>query len=613
MMEQRALHNLKYLEKILDLTSDTLFLIDQDNVCVDAIIKTDNPIINPRTELIGSNMLDLLPLSTAQLMEQEFNKCRQTGDTSNLNYDLPTTDQTYFFKFIIHKFDQEHLLCQYRDITQRSNMKHRLKSALKAQLEVGKVAMIGHWRFDCQDQEFLHTGYSNLLGINLLDAKITSLNELLASIHPDDREKMRKFVNIDSTEFKTLEYRMVLPDQPIAYIRATKYARYLENDHTIMDGFSQNVSDFMKNRNELEMVLAVVHNAPYSIFACHTDGQLAFANKACRKQNSLADDEEIASMLVYERLKNFSSKEEWEAFFQKVQDAAGYLQYRCDIPYPEMDIIGSECSSLIIKNGNGEDIVWTIQRDISDQIRYEEQLLRSKETAEESEKLKSAFISNMNHEIRTPLSAIMGFGNIIAETPDPELRKEYGQILTTNSSQLLRLVSDVLEMSQMETGKVRFESAPVSLKGIFNELSLSFVPDDDMPSLFFDIPSQEVVAYLDRGRVMQVLVNLINNSRKFTPAKGSIHVGYMLHDDTVEFYVRDNGIGIAKELQESIFNRFFKVNESDKGSGLGLSICKGIVEQMSGTISVESEEGAGATFRIMLPLKTPTSSQRAAP
>ncbi|KKX51687.1 hypothetical protein [Sphingobacterium sp. IITKGP-BTPF85] len=146
MMEQRALHNLKYLEKILDLTSDTLFLIDQDNVCVDAIIKTDNPIINPRTELIGANMLDLLPLSTAQLMEQEFNQCRQTGDTSNLNYDLPAQDQTYFFKFIIHKFDEEHLLCQYRDITQRSNMKHRLKSALKAQLEVGKVAQIGHWR-----------------------------------------------------------------------------------------------------------------------------------------------------------------------------------------------------------------------------------------------------------------------------------------------------------------------------------------------------------------------------------------------------------------------------------------------------------------------------------
>lgn len=607
-MEERALHSLKYLEKILDLTSDTLFLIDQNNVCVDAIVKTENPIINPRMALVGVHLLTLLPASTAQLIEDEFAKCRQTGETSNLNYDLPAHDQTYYFKFIIHKFDDEHLLCQYRDITQRSSMKLRLKSALKAQLEVGKVAMIGHWRFDSQEQTYLHTGYSNLLHANLLEPKITTMTELLEYIHPDDRKKLSDFVNQDQTEFATLEYRMIFPDLPITYIRATKYARLVENDQWIIDGFSQNVSDFMKNRNELEMVLAVVHNAPYSIFACHMDGQLAFANKACRQQNALTEQEQIDHFKVYERLKNFSSKKEWEAFLQKLKEAEGYLQYRCDIPYPLMDIIGSECSSLIIKNGNGEDIVWTIQRDISDQIRYEEQLLRSKQTAEESEKLKSAFISNMNHEIRTPLSAIMGFGNIIAETPDPELRKEYGQILTTNSSQLLRLVSDVLEMSQMEAGKVRFESAPVSLKGIFNELSLSFLPSEDLPDLFFDIPEKEVVAYLDRGRVMQVLVNLINNSRKFTPSKGSIHVGYVLHKDTVEFYVKDNGIGIAKELQESIFNRFFKVNESDKGSGLGLSICKGIVEQMHGTIWVESEEGEGSTFKFMLPLAIPKSS-----
>ncbi|MEN5058224.1 PAS domain-containing sensor histidine kinase [Sphingobacterium kitahiroshimense] len=603
-MESRALHQLKYLEKILDLTSDTLFLIDQDNICVDAIIKTENPIINPHTSIVGANILSLLPSSTSLLIEQEFEKCRNTGETSNLNYDLPTEDETYYFKFIIHKFDEMHLLCQYRDITQRSNMKHRLKSALKAQLEVGKVAMIGHWRFDVRQQEFLHTGYSNLLRMNLLEPKITTMNDLLASVHPDDRKKMRDFVNNDKAEYSTMEYRMELTGLPITYIRTTKYAKYIENDSCIIEGFSQNVSDFMKNRNELEMVLAVVNNAPYSIFACHTDGQLAFANKACRQQNGLDEEEEIGHMLVYENLKNFDSKNEWERFLQKVQDASGYLQYRCDIPYPEMDIIGSECSSLIIKNGNGDDIVWTIQRDISDQIRYEEQLLRSKETAEESEKLKSAFISNMNHEIRTPLSAIIGFGNIIAETPDPELRKEYGQILMANSSQLLRLVSDVLEMSQMDAGRVRFESAPVSLTGIFNELSLSFGPSDDLPDLFFDIPQKEVVAYLDRGRVMQVLVNLINNSMKFTPSTGTIHVGYLLHPDQIEFYVKDTGIGIAQDKQDAIFNRFFKINELDKGTGLGLSICKSIVEQMDGQIWVESEEGKGATFRIKLPLNS---------
>jgi len=184
------------------------------------------------------------------------------------------------------------------------------------------------------------------------------------------------------------------------------------------------------------------------------------------------------------------------------------------------------------------------------------------------------------------------------------LRKEYGQILMANSSQLLRLVSDVLEMSQMDAGRVRFESAPVSLTGIFNELSLSFGPSDDLPDLFFDIPQKEVVAYLDRGRVMQVLVNLINNSMKFTPSSGTINVGYLLHQDHIEFYVKDTGIGIAKDKQEVIFNRFFKINELDKGTGLGLSICKGIVEQMDGQIWVESEEGKGSTFRIKLPLNS---------
>jgi signal transduction histidine kinase len=287
---------------------------------------------------------------------------------------------------------------------------------------------------------------------------------------------------------------------------------------------------------------------------------------------------------------------------QKIISASGYYQYRCDTVYPELDIIGSECSSLMIKNGNGEDIVWTIKRDISDQLRYEEQLLRSKEAAEESERLKSAFISNMNHEIRTPLSAIMGFGSIIADTPDPELRKEYGELLNANSSQLLRLITDVLEMSQMDAGKVRLKNSDVSLKGILNELSMSFLSNEEQPAIIFDIPEKELVARLDRGRVIQVLVNLINNSLKFTPPEGAVHVGYRLSKDHVELYVKDNGIGIAKENQELIFNRFYKINSMDKGTGLGLAICKGIVEQMNGQLDVESELGKGATFSIRLPL-----------
>lgn len=603
-MAKRFLHDLQFLEKVLDLTSDTLLVIDQENRLTDVMVKTNNPVLNPKSDLIGKNILDIFPQPTSAVIEQELKYCRKTGESSNLNYDLPTDEQMYFFKFVVHKFDEDHLLCQYRDITQRSNMKRRLKSALQAQLEVGKVAMIGHWSYDTERQEFFHTGYSNLRRVNLTEPECTSLAGLLKYVHADDRDGMKEFVHDNTAEYSTFEYRMVLPNLPIAYIRTTKYAKRQENNSWILDGFSQNVSDFIKNRNELEMVLAVVDNAPYSIFACHRDGKMAFANKACRLQNMISPQQDIVHLNVYENLKNFQSKDEWQLFVQKIELASGYLQYRCDIEYPQVDIIGSECSALIIKNGNGEDIYWTIQRDISDQLRYEEQLLRSKQAAEESEKLKSAFISNMNHEIRNPLTAIIGFGNMIADTADPALRKEYANILTANSTQLLRLISDVLEMSQMDAGKIRFDNKPISLKGVLKELSLIFSNMQDIPKLSIDQPKEELIVNLDRGRLMQVLINLINNSIKFTPKTGEVHVGYSQVNDHITFYVKDNGIGIAKEKQRFIFDRFFKINELENGTGLGLAICKGIVEQMNGEISVESEDGMGATFSIKLPINT---------
>ncbi|WP_286895589.1 MULTISPECIES: sensor histidine kinase [Sphingobacterium] len=602
MMEKKILHDLGYLEKVLKITCDTLLLINNDNICVDAIMKTNNPILNPNIDVIGQDILALFPQPTSTLIKRELAFCRHKGETSNQNYDLPTDEQMYYFKFIIHKFDEEHLLCQYRDITQRSNMKYRLRSVLTAQLEVGKVAMIGHWTYDLQQREFTFNGYSNLRKRNLENPETISLQELLSHVHPDDRNEMYNFLHNEAIEHKTLEYRINQADAPITYVRATKYAKRLENNIHIIHGFSQNVSDFIKNRNELEMVLAVVDKAPYSIFACHKNGTMAFANKACRQQNGLNEQEDITGLKIFECLREFTTEEAWDLSVQKIISASGYYQYRCDTLYPELDIIGSECSSLMIKNGNGEDIVWTIKRDISDQLRYEEQLLRSKEAAEESERLKSAFISNMNHEIRTPLSAIMGFGSIIADTPDPELRKEYGELLNANSNQLLRLITDVLEMSQMDAGKVRLKNSDVSLKGILNELSLSFLPNDEQPAIIFDIPERELVAWLDRGRVIQVLVNLINNSLKFTPPDGVIHVGYCLKEDHIEFYVKDNGIGIAKEKQDSIFKRFYKINPLDKGTGLGLAICKGIIEQMNGKITVASELGKGTTFVIILPI-----------
>jgi len=200
------------------------------------------------------------------------------------------------------------------------------------------------------------------------------------------------------------------------------------------------------------------------------------------------------------------------------------------------------------------------------------------------------------------LSAIIGFSNIIAETPDPILRKEYGKILSSNSTQLLRLVTDVLEMSEMESGKINLLPEKVSLNGILSELSLSFGELKNCASIRFHLAPQDAVLNMDRVRIIQLLTNLINNALKFTPPDGLVNVGYEFFPNQVRFYVADSGIGIAKEKQQAIFDRFYKIDERYHGSGLGLAICRSIVNQMDGRIWVESREGEGATFFIEIPI-----------
>lgn len=601
-MQKGILHDVRSIEKVLQMTCDTLLILDRNNTCLDVIIKTDNPVLNPRMHLIGKDFLSLLPGETAGMIGRELEFCRSTGQMSNNNYDLPTSEQMYYFKFIIQKFDDDRLLCQYRDITRRSNMKRRLKTALTTLLEVEKEAMIGHWTYNATTREITYSGFANVNKINVFDPVFVSIDELLEIIHPDDKRKVYNFFIADTNERQVIEYRVSIAGENMKYVVSTKYSRYLENNDWLIGGFSQNVTNLIQNRIELEMMLNVVFNAPYSIHANHLDGTLVFANKECRIQNHIPNDQNIFKLPLSEVLKNFASQEQWDEIIGELKERKGFYQYRCDYPYPERNIFSSECQSFLTKNGAGDDIVWTIRRDISDQLRYEEQLMKAKDAAEESERLKSAFISNMNHEIRTPLNAIVGFSSIIAETDNVELRKEYSQIINSNSDQLLRLVRDVLEMSHLESGKLQFHPEPTSLHGLLRELEKSFNQPIARDNLYFHMSEDDMSVRLDRGRLLQVLTNLISNATKFTPPTGEIHVGYDVSEELLTFYVKDMGIGISQDKLADIFHRFWKADSVAPGTGLGLAISKSIVEQMEGHIVVQSEEGKGSIFTVYIPL-----------
>ena len=242
-------------------------------------------------------------------------------------------------------------------------------------------------------------------------------------------------------------------------------------------------------------------------------------------------------------------------------------------------------------------------RVITAQKQMEESLRIAKEEAERSNTLKSAFLANMSHEIRTPLNAIVGFSSLMGETGDMEEKRQYMAIIEENNDLLLQLISDILDLSKIEAGTFDFVEKELDVNVLCEDI-VRFMKMKAKPGVevLFDRHLPECRIVSDRNRLNQVIANFVNNAIKFTTA-GSIRVGYDKVDEThLRFYVADTGLGIEPEMQAQIFDRFIKLNTFVHGTGLGLSISKSIIEQLGGTIGVDSEPGKGSCFWFVLPI-----------
>lgn len=243
-----------------------------------------------------------------------------------------------------------------------------------------------------------------------------------------------------------------------------------------------------------------------------------------------------------------------------------------------------------------------VNYDITELKETERKLIAARDKAEELDRLKSAFLANMSHEIRTPLNAIVGFSSLLTETEDMKDRKQYMAIVQENTELLLQLISDILDLSKMESGAFEFVKSDTDVNLLCSEIirSLRMKVPAGVELVFEEcLPGCHVWA--DKNRLNQVISNFINNALKFT-FSGSITLGYYRQTDGyLRFYVRDTGMGIPKNKIKTVFDRFVKLNSFVHGTGLGLSICKSMVEQMGGTIGVESEEGEGSCFWFTYP------------
>ena len=246
----------------------------------------------------------------------------------------------------------------------------------------------------------------------------------------------------------------------------------------------------------------------------------------------------------------------------------------------------------------------SINYDITELKRTEEMLVKARDKAEASDRLKSAFLANMSHEIRTPLNAIVGFSSLLTSTENAAEKELYNSLIGHNNKLLLNLINDVIDLSKIESGYLELRPDWVNLTELLDESVAEYV--HQVPSgveLLTNYPAHDSLVELDRLRIKQILSNFLSNALKNTTT-GHVEVFYEVDHQSVRIGVKDTGRGIPQNMLEKIFERFEKLDSFAQGAGLGLPICKLIVEKMNGWILVDSQLGIGTTFIIELPCRS---------
>ena len=257
--------------------------------------------------------------------------------------------------------------------------------------------------------------------------------------------------------------------------------------------------------------------------------------------------------------------------------------------------------------------VW---RNVMQLMRKQEQLREETERARDSGRMKSVFLANMTHEIRTPLNAIVGFSDLLQSVESADDKREMIRIIHNNCDMLLRLINDILALSNVDTNSMQIVSEQVDFAREFEDICQSLSRRVSEPGVEFitDNPYKKLLITIDKDRIQQVITNFVTNAVKYT-RQGHVKVGYRLQESAeraepgsgagqgLYVYCEDTGSGIPADQQARVFERFVKLNDYIQGTGLGLSICKAIIEKSNGHIGVQSEEGKGSTFWFWIPVE----------
>lgn len=595
----------RYACKILDSIPDMLTVLRRDGTLVELVSSEQTNhvgIEGPR--LVGRNIRSMLSPEACRNVKDNLENVFASGKGSSSHHDITLDGRTRNYENRIMPLDGEHALCICRDITEAEVAKHELEMVKYAlnnvDEEIYACAVDGTMEYANERFRRRHDLKGDLSRRKVyefwsIDATRQLWEERLAKIRRDNGAY--KY----TVRLKNAQGRIVAWDI-VAYII---YDHFKERE--IVWFFGRDITRRIEHENkvkEMNSILdSILNNIPVYLFVKDPGNEFRYLywNRAFEEFSHIP----ASKALGYTDYEVFPSPKDAEHFRrddlellrtgERMEFIEEYVSAK-----GETRIVNTSKSLVPVENRLP--LIIGVSWDITEQKNAELKVIEARIRAEESDRLKTAFLANMSHEIRTPLNAIVGFAKLMGEAETEEEKQQFIDIIDTNSSLLLQLIGDILDISKIEAGTLEFHFKPMNLNDLCrSEYEMHKGRTNPGVKLVFDERIENVEIVCDQNRLAQVISNLINNASKFT-TEGEIRFGFDLREGRVEFFVEDTGTGIPAEKVRDIFDRFVKLDDFVSGTGLGLAISKTIVEKLNGTIGVESELGKGTRFHFSIPV-----------